>query len=121
TRQDIGRLTATGRRLEPPWRQAVPVNDVEQILSQCRHIGMNLLRKKGTSPSSARAAPAHATGPMSHATAVGDCLETLRRIPTGSIQLVVCDPPDNVNVAAWDEWDEWAAKWIREVERVLAR
>jgi site-specific DNA-methyltransferase (adenine-specific) len=87
------------------------------------HIGMNLLRKKGTSHSSARAALAPATGPTSHVIAVGDCLETLRRIPSGSIQLVVCDPPYNVNVAAWDDvadYVEWAAKWIREVERVLA-
>jgi site-specific DNA-methyltransferase (adenine-specific) len=87
------------------------------------HIGMNLLRKRGTSHSSARAALAHAAGPTSHVIAVGDCLETLRRIPTGSIQLVLCDPPYNVNVAAWDDvadYVEWAAKWIREVERVLA-
>lgn len=87
------------------------------------HIGMNLLRKKGTSHSSARAALAQATGPTSHVIAVGDCLETLRRIPSGSIQLVICDPPYNVNVAAWDDvadYVEWAAKWICEVERVLA-
>jgi DNA modification methylase len=84
---------------------------------------MNLLRKRGTSHSSARAAPAHATGPTSHVIAVGDCLATLSRIPSGSIQLVLCDPPYNVNVAAWDDvadYVEWAAKWIGEVERVLA-
>jgi DNA modification methylase len=54
---------------------------------------------------------------------MGDCLEALRRIPSGSIQLVVCDPPYNVNVAAWDDVADyvgWAASWIREVERVLA-
>jgi site-specific DNA-methyltransferase (adenine-specific) len=87
------------------------------------HIGMNLLRKKGASHSSVRAAPVHAAGPTSHVIAVGDCLEMLRRIPAGSIQLVICDPPYNVNVAAWDDvadYVEWAAKWIREVERVLA-
>ena len=87
------------------------------------HIGMNRLRKKGKSHSSVRAAPARAAGPTSHVIAVGDCMETLRRIPTGSVQLVVCDPPYNVNVAAWDDvsdYVEWAAKWIREVERVLA-
>jgi len=70
-----------------------------------------------------RAAPAWTAGPTSHAIAVGDCLETLRRVPTGSIQLVICDPPYNVNVAPWDDvadYVEWAAKWIREVERVLA-
>ena len=87
------------------------------------HIGMNLLRKRGLSQSSLRAAAPEAAGPTWHAMAVGDCLETLGRIPTGSIQLVICDPPYNVNVAAWDDvadYVEWAARWIREVERVLA-
>ncbi len=87
------------------------------------HIGMNLLRKRGLSHSSVRAAAPLATGPTSHVIAVGDCLETLRRIPSRSIQLVICDPPYNVNVAAWDDvadYVEWAARWIREVERVLA-
>jgi site-specific DNA-methyltransferase (adenine-specific) len=46
----------------------------------------------------------------------------LKRIPDNSIQLVVCDPPYNINVAAWDDmahYVDWAGKWIREVERVL--
>ena len=87
------------------------------------HIGMNLLRKKGTSHSSALSAPPCAAGPTSHVIFLGDCAETLRRIPTGSIQLVICDPPYNLSVAAWDDvadYVEWAASWIREVERVLA-
>ena len=91
--------------------------------SNAGHIGMNLLRKKGASHSSARVVLADATGPTSHVIAVGDCLKTLRRIPSGSIQLVICDPPYNVNVAAWDDvadYVQWAGQWIREVERVLA-
>jgi len=87
------------------------------------HIGMNRLRKKGTSHSSVLSAPAQSAGPTLHVITVGDCLETLRRIPSGSIQLVICDPPYNVNVAAWDDvadYVDWAATWIREVERVLA-
>jgi site-specific DNA-methyltransferase (adenine-specific) len=89
------------------------------------HIGMNLLRKRGLSHSSrlaAAAAPASAEA-TSHIVAVADCLETLRRIPSGSIQLVVCDPPYNINVAAWDDlshYVEWAGQWLGEVERVLA-
>jgi site-specific DNA-methyltransferase (adenine-specific) len=84
---------------------------------------MNLLRKRGLSHSSVRTAAPLATGPTSHVIAIGDCLGTLRRIPSHSIQLVICDPPYNVNVAAWDDvadYVEWAARWIREVERVLA-
>src|SRR5262249_37440589 len=63
------------------------------------HIGMNMLRKQGLSHSSARIAAAPTQEPTSHVIAVADCLEVLERIPTGSIQLVVCDPPYNINVA----------------------
>jgi site-specific DNA-methyltransferase (adenine-specific) len=87
------------------------------------HIGMNLLRKRGIAHSSVRSAAPPASGRTTHVIAVGDCLATLRRIPSGSIQLVICDPPYNVNMAAWDDvadYVDWAAKWIREVERVLA-
>jgi len=58
----------------------------------------------------------------SHIVAVADCLEVLRRIPSGSVQLVICDPPYNINVAAWDDvadYVDWAGRWLSEVERVL--
>jgi site-specific DNA-methyltransferase (adenine-specific) len=83
---------------------------------------MNRLRKRGILHSSARAATPSPTGPTSHVAMVADCLATLRRIPTGSIQLVICDPPYNINVAAWDDLDhyvDWAGQWLAEVERVL--
>ena len=83
---------------------------------------MNRLRKSGLAHSSARAASAPDGASTSHIVAVGDCLEVLRRIPEQSIQLVVCDPPYNINVAAWDDLEhyvDWAGKWLREVERVL--
>jgi site-specific DNA-methyltransferase (adenine-specific) len=88
------------------------------------HIGMNRLRKSGLKHSSASAAAAAARGAQatSHIVAVGDCLDTLRKIPDQSIQLVICDPPYNINVAAWDDhahYVDWAGKWIGEVERVL--
>jgi site-specific DNA-methyltransferase (adenine-specific) len=87
------------------------------------HIGMNRLRKQGISHSSARHAIPTATGRTFHVAAVDDCMTTLRRIPSQSIQLVICDPPYNINVAAWDDlthYVDWAASWIGEVERVLA-
>ncbi len=36
---------------------------------------------------------------------------------------MICDPPYNINVAAWDDLEhyvDWAGKWLREVERVLS-
>src|SRR5579864_129281 len=87
------------------------------------HIGMNSLRKRGIPHSSARAAVPQVPARTFHVIAVGDSLATLRRIPSQSIQLVICDPPYNINVAAWDDlahYVDWAAKWLGEVERVLA-
>jgi site-specific DNA-methyltransferase (adenine-specific) len=87
------------------------------------HIGMNRLRKNGLLHSSVRAVPAAGAGATSHIVAVADCLETLRKIPDRAIQLVICDPPYNISVAAWDDLDhyvEWAGQWLAEVERVLA-
>ncbi len=84
---------------------------------------MNRLRKRGLAHSSASAAIAPVVATTSHIVAVGDCLQILGRIPDQSVQLVVCDPPYNINVAAWDDLDryvEWAGKWLGEVERVLS-
>ena len=87
------------------------------------HIGMNRLRKSGVAHSSARAASTPSAAPTSHIVVVADCLDVLAKIPDRSIQLVICDPPYNINVAAWDDlshYVDWAGQWLREVERVLA-
>ena len=87
------------------------------------HIGMNILRKKGLQHSSELKLAASSFETTSHVITVSDCLELLRQVPDNSIQLVVCDPPYNINVADWDEVEryvDWAGAWLREVERVLA-
>jgi site-specific DNA-methyltransferase (adenine-specific) len=87
------------------------------------HIGMNRLRKSGLAHSSVRAVVAGEVAATSHIVDVADCLEVLAKIPDQSIQLVICDPPYNINVAAWDDlshYVDWAGQWLREVERVLA-
>jgi site-specific DNA-methyltransferase (adenine-specific) len=87
------------------------------------HIGMNRLRKSGLAHSSVRAVVAPEVAATSHIADVADCLEVLAKIPDQSIQLVICDPPYNINVAAWDDLEhyvDWAGKWLAEVERVLA-
>jgi DNA modification methylase len=86
------------------------------------HIGMNRLRKQGLLHTSARAIRSSETATC-HIAAIGDCLDTLRKIPTGTIQLVICDPPYNINLACWDRLDnyvDWAGRWLGEIERVLA-
>lgn len=53
-----------------------------------------------------------------------DCCDFLKTIPDGSIQLICIDPPYNLELAGWDIYDnyiEWAAKWLDEAYRVLAK
>jgi len=57
----------------------------------------------------------------------GDCLELLRTIETGTIDLVFADPPFNIGYEydeyhdeqADHEYIEWSRQWMEEVHRVL--
>ena len=52
-----------------------------------------------------------------------DCCDFLKKIPDGSIQLICVDPPYNLELAGWDIYDnyiEWASKWLDEAYRVLS-
>lgn len=87
------------------------------------HIGVNALRKSGRAHSSRGHVSGEATDRTVHAVLNLDCLELLAKIPDGSIQLIVCDPPYNIQLAEWDDredYAEWAARWLKEAERVLA-
>lgn len=58
----------------------------------------------------------------------GDAVEELRRIPDKSCQLIVTDPPYNLNKnygnnqdkLAFDEYLEFSREWLREAYRILA-
>ena len=57
----------------------------------------------------------------------GDCLEELKKIPDGCVDLVVADPPYwKVVGEKWDyqwrtekDYIDWCLKWIKEVSRIL--
>lgn len=52
-----------------------------------------------------------------------DCCDYLKQIPDDSIQLICIDPPYNLELAGWDIYDnyiEWAEKWLKEAYRVLS-
>lgn len=84
---------------------------------------MNALKKSGLRHSSEVAIARNRSDATTHVFAVGDCLEILSKIPSGSIQLIICDPPYNILLAEWDDhknYIEWAKQWLAEAERVLA-
>ncbi len=56
---------------------------------------------------------------------LGDSIEWLRSLNTGSVDLVFADPPYNIKKAEWDtfqsqqEYVDWSVRWIEEAARVL--
>ena len=57
-----------------------------------------------------------------HAVLNVDVLDLLRKIPDNSIQLMVCDPPYNLDIATWDRFSnyiEWAKLWLDEISRII--
>ena len=84
---------------------------------------MNALRKSGQKHSSETLLSSSSDEGTRHIFDVADCLDVLAKIPDGSIQLIVCDPPYNIMLADWDDHKNylaWASQWLAEAERVLA-
>lgn len=53
-----------------------------------------------------------------------DCCDCLKELPDESVQLICIDPPYNLELAGWDIYDnyiEWASKWLDEAYRVLSK
>jgi DNA modification methylase len=86
------------------------------------HIAMNSLKKAGKAHSSMLAPQSRPEG-TAHVVLTRDCRDLLRALPAESVQLIVCDPPYNIQAAPWDRlrnYREWASEWLKEAERVLA-
>lgn len=84
---------------------------------------MNALRKTGQKHSSEALVSAEGSKRTTHVFDVGDCLDMLAKIPSDSVQLIVCDPPYNILLADWDDhanYIDWAKHWLAEAERVLS-
>ncbi len=52
-----------------------------------------------------------------------DCINILKSMPDNSVQLILIDPPYNLDISIWDTFEnyiEWASTWINEAYRVLS-
>ena len=57
-----------------------------------------------------------------HAIFTEDSIEFLKKLPDSSVQLVLIDPPYNIELAHWDNFSNymnWAKQWLKEIERIL--
>lgn len=55
---------------------------------------------------------------------IEDCLDLLKSLPDESVQLILIDPPYNLDLAEWDSFEnyiDWASKWLNESYRVLSK
>ena len=53
---------------------------------------------------------------------IGDCVEVLKGYPDNHFNLIIADPPYNINKAEWDnipDYLNWSMAWIGECQRVL--
>ena len=58
----------------------------------------------------------------------GDCIEGMRSLPSNCAQLLIADPPYNLNkdFGEWkelenkDRWLSWSKEWLAEAKRILA-
>ncbi|MCY4227554.1 MAG: site-specific DNA-methyltransferase [Gammaproteobacteria bacterium] len=84
---------------------------------------MNAMNRDGAKHSSLRDLVVKAPNHTSHVIETADCCDLLSRLPDNSIQLIVCDPPYNIQLADWDKHDDyiaWTSVWLKEAERVLS-
>jgi site-specific DNA-methyltransferase (adenine-specific) len=86
-------------------------------------MAMNRLARRGQAHSSCQRVTRIAPARTCHSVVAADCCELLQQLPDNSVQLIVCDPPYNIRMAAWDSlrgYTAWAAEWLAEAERVLS-
>jgi site-specific DNA-methyltransferase (adenine-specific) len=84
---------------------------------------MNALKKRGELHTSDLMVTAQNGIQTIHSAITMDCCEFLARLPDKSVQLIVCDPPYNIQLAHWDihaDYLAWATRWLNEAERVLS-
>lgn len=85
------------------------------------HIAMNKLKKSGIKHSSA--VEAIHIGKSMHGIYIQDAVEFLKKMPDSSVQLILIDPPYNLDLDYWDTYDnylDWAKTWLDEIYRVLS-
>ena len=84
------------------------------------HIAMNKLKKNGEKHS------AEVNGrnieKSLHGIYIQDAVKFLKQMPDSSVQLILIDPPYNLDLDYWDTYSDyrsWAKTWLDEIYRVL--
>ncbi|GBU26424.1 site-specific DNA-methyltransferase [Fibrobacteria bacterium R8-3-H12] len=85
------------------------------------HIALNGLKKNGIKHSSS--IDDKEIEKTIQAIFIEDAVRFLKKLPDNSIQLILIDPPYNLDLDTWDTFDnylDWAKQWLDEIFRVLS-
>lgn len=85
------------------------------------HIAMNRLKKNGILHSST--IKGIAVSHTVHGVFIQDAVDFLKALPDSSIQLILTDPPYNLDLDKWDSFHnylDWAKEWLDQIYRVLS-
>lgn len=58
-----------------------------------------------------------------HGVNIEDAVSFLKKVPDSSVQLLILDPPYNLNMDVWDNFSnylDWAKTWLSQIYRVLS-
>ena len=58
-----------------------------------------------------------------HKVIIDDAVKVLKDLPDSSVQLVLIDPPYNLDLDYWDSYEnylDWAKNWLDEIHRVMS-
>jgi len=84
-------------------------------------IAINTMKKNGITHSAA--IDADVIDKTFHALYIEDAVTFLKKIPDNAIQLILIDPPYNLDIAMWDTFSDyldWAKQWLNQIERILS-
>lgn len=85
------------------------------------HIAMNRMKKNGQLHSSR--IDGVTTSHTIHGLFIQDAVEFLKTLPDSSVQLILIDPPYNLDLEKWDTFQdylEWAKNWLNHIYRTLS-
>jgi site-specific DNA-methyltransferase (adenine-specific) len=85
------------------------------------HMTLNRLNRIGRKPNGT--APIQRIEKTLHSVYIEDAVSFLKRVPDSSIQLIILDPPYNLNMDVWDSFNnylDWAKAWLDQIYRVLS-
>lgn len=85
------------------------------------HFAMNRLKKDGTLHSAT--IKGSTTSRTIHGVFIQDAVDFLKTLPDASVQLVLIDPPYNLDLDTWDSFHDyldWAKGWLDQIHRVLS-